>query len=581
MNQFACILSIGLLTTAATAQTCLNPNTGTAIGIAQDSVSAPQPIGFAFPFDGNTYTDIAVTDHGLIWLSNAGVPAAPANNDPYLYTPDAATLNQFGPVIAPFWSDTIPSANGDIFINSSATQCLITWQNMMNFGGAQTYTFQATLQSTGEIRVVYGPNVTNNSSSAGVQTNGVIGAAPGAGAAVPASIDFSSQPASIDATTYEAFLTPRSFDLAGDGFELLPIVPGYAVLGSDCGTIATFGDGCVSSYSSFYEEFADAALASTALTGQSLSLTNAGSGYVGIWNGTPAYVAPTAAATPLALNNDDEVLFTPSTPLNTPYGTFLHVTVHANAIISFGLQPIIFAGDPWIPVVSDFLQNGGIYCWHDFNPTEGGQVLTEEVGGVLYITWLDVESYPDLFANPSTLQFQLTLATGDITIAWHNLDNNTTSADGSSYLVGVTSPGSSLDPGATVLATNGPFVTAPDMPGLALDATPPALGVNWNITTSNIDFVSPIAITFFGTAPGPGLPLSAIGLNAPGCSIWLNTIISDITATNFGGTSTASIAIPNNPAFQGATLSGQSICLTLQNPANILTSNGILGTVGQ
>ena len=206
-----------------------------------------------------------------------------------------------------------------------------------------------------------------------------------------------------------------------------------------------------------------------------------------------------------------------------------------------------------------------------------GQILAEEIGGVLFVTFVGVESYPDLVANPNNMQFQLTLATGDITIAWDLIDPDTTSLFGSAHLVGVTSPGVSLDPGATVLATNGPFVTGPDAPGLALDANLPRLGQNWDITTTNIDPVSPIAITFFGTAQFPGLPLSAIGLDAPGCSVWLNTIVGDLTGINAGGSATITIPIPNNPSFQGATLTGQSVCLTLQNSANLLTSNGEIG----
>lgn len=581
MNKLVCTLSLGLLASAAAAQTCLNPNTGSPLGVVTDSVTAPLPIGFTFPFDGNTYTDFAVTDHGVLWLSNAGVPAAPVSGDPFLYTPLPADLNLFGPVIAPFWSDTVPGTIGDVFVNSSATECIITWQDMINFGGTQTYTFQLTLKPGGEILVVYGPNVTNDSGFGGVGANGVIGAGPGAGATVPASLDFSTQPVSTDATTHEAFLVPNGFDLAGDGFELLPLVPGYAVLGSNCATTRRFGLGCVSSFSSFFEQFTDSAIASAALSGQSLSLTNAGTGYIGLWNGGPAYVAPTAAATPLVLGDEDEVVLTPSAPLMTPYGSFADLTVHANAIVGFGSTPLIFNGLSWVPNETDFLQNGGVFSWHDFNAAEGGQVLSEEIAGVLFITFLDVESYPDLVLNPSTLQFQFTLATGDITIAWDSLDTDTSSIDGSAYLIGLTAPGTSLNPGATVLSTNGPFVTGPDLTGLQVDATAPVLGSNWDITTSNIDAASPVAITFFGTAPGTGLPLSAIGLNAPGCSIWLNTIIGDVTGVNVSGIATASFAIPSTPSLQGATLSGQSVCLTLQNPANLLTSNGILSTLGQ
>ena len=359
MHKLVSSLSIGLLASSLTAQACLNTNIGTGIGITPDSVSVLQPIGFAFPFDGNTYTDFAVSDHGLLWLSNAGVPAPPVGG-PFLYTPQSVDLNLNGPVIAPFWSDTVPGAIGDIFVNSSATECVVTWKDMIDYGGATPYTFQLTLAATGEVKFVYGPNVINNSTFGGVSDNAVIGCGPGNGAAIPASIDLSTGPVTADATTFEEFLLPLTFDMAGDGVELIPLVPGYVVLplggATGCASVMTYGTGCGS---------------------------------------------------------------------------------------------------------------------------------------------------------------------------------------------------------------------------LALDANSPVLGQNWNLNTTSIDPISPIAITFFGTAQGPGIGLPVIGLDAPGCSVWLNTIIGDLTGINASGSATVTIAIPNNPSFQGATLTGQSVCLTTTNNANLLTSNGV------
>ena len=53
-----------------------------------------------------------------------------------------------------------------------------------------------------------------------------------------------------------------------------------------------------------------------------------------------------------------------------------------------------------------------------------------------------------------------------------------------------------------------------------------------------------------------------------------------MTALNAGGTATATLAIPPNPALQGGVLTAQSVCLTLQNSANLLVSNGLEGTLG-
>ena len=74
--------------------------------------------------------------------------------------------------------------------------------------------------------------------------------------------------------------------------------------------------------------------------------------------------------------------------------------------------------------------------------------------------------------------------------------------------------------------------------------------------------------------------MTAIGLPAPGCDIYIGNNLGSLTGISAGGSATVSLPIPNAPAIAGATLFAQSICLTLQNPFNILTSNGGFGTVG-
>ena len=76
-------------------------------------------------------------------------------------------------------------------------------------------------------------------------------------------------------------------------------------------------------------------------------------------------------------------------------------------------------------------------------------------------------------------------------------------------------------------------------------------------------------------------PLTAILPNAdPACNINIDTILGDLTALNTGGVGTSSFPIPNTPGLAGFVITGQSICLTLQNASNLLTSNGIQGVLG-
>ena len=114
---------------------------------------------------------------------------------------------------------------------------------------------------------------------------------------------------------------------------------------------------------------------------------------------------------------------------------------------------------------------------------------------------------------------------------------------------------------------------------LALVGSQPALGSSWSLTTSNIDSISPIAVVFFGNR-GAAVPYPAIGINAPGCFAHLSSIVGTLSGGNIGGSATVGVAVPNDPMLVGIAFSCQSVCLTLANPANLLSSNGLEGTIG-
>src|SRR5690606_30202097 len=94
-----------------------------------------QPLGFAFPLGGTTYTDVHITDKGYVWLTNAGVPATPGFVD---YTATGAELASQGPRIAALWGDFQALAvNGaQIWLDTSAPgRAVITWEKLECFGG--------------------------------------------------------------------------------------------------------------------------------------------------------------------------------------------------------------------------------------------------------------------------------------------------------------------------------------------------------------------------------------------------------------------------------------------------------------
>jgi hypothetical protein len=112
---------------------------------------------------------------------------------------------------------------------------------------------------------------------------------------------------------------------------------------------------------------------------------------------------------------------------------------------------------------------------------------------------------------------------------------------------------------------------------LALAASVPLLGSSWDFTTTAIDPVSPLAITFFGLT-ATTIPLTPLG--APGCSAHVDTLLTSLGAASVGGSATVSIVVPAAPALTGFALTAQSACLTLGNTLGIYTSNGVRGMLG-
>lgn len=247
MRKLPFVLTALCVSTALQAQCIVG--TGTSILIAQDSITGPNPIGFAFPFCGGTYTDIHLSDHGICFLTNGGVPAVPAAG-PLVWTPQSSSLVTNGPVVCPLWSDTIPGTPTATFhIDAQPTQCTISWIGVQSFNiPTPKMSFQMQLFPTGELLFIYGPTVTNNSLFGGVSDNGVVGVSPGIPATLPAGVNFLTNPVSVDNTIHHQYVVANTFDMQGGTLRLIPTSPGWVALytpnGANCASSQAYGTGC-------------------------------------------------------------------------------------------------------------------------------------------------------------------------------------------------------------------------------------------------------------------------------------------------------------------------------------------------
>jgi hypothetical protein len=475
-------------------------------------------------------------------------------------------------------------------------EVVFQWSNFRPYAATTStyFNFQIRLHQNGEIRCVYGTCSPGTTTTTTVRQTGLRGPTN----AFPANVnnrlnvkgtsDWATSVPGTAAASGQLFNNAAPANVIPNGLTYLWAPPSGVVA-----TNAPVGAGCgAAGFNSFYASYADAALASTALTGNALSLNPTTNGYVGTWlpgTASALFMAPSATATVLATGDDGVVAVTPSIALSTPYGPQSTLQISGNGIIGWGAAALDYPGtNSYTPTAAGFLNAtlGGFYSWHDFNESEGGDVLSEEIAGTLYITYNNIENYSNPTAlNPSTLQFQLDLATGITRIVWVSIDNNTTSTFGSAHLVGVSAPGSSRDPGSADLATAA-LVTTPEFLSLSLAAsTRPVLGAapsSWDLTVSNVQPTAVIGVDIFGVTDPGLLDLSLFGLGQVGCQLRANLDVVNAWLAS-GATHSYSLALPtltSSPSLVGVELFTQSAVLGNGSLSDNSTSNGIKGTLG-
>lgn len=574
-----------LCTTVFLHAQCAEAQFGTSLGAGDDVVFPIQPIGFPFPFNGTTYTDVHISTNGLVYLSNAGVPAPGGTG---CCSGTTAALVAGGPKIGAAWNDHVADGPGFVYYNNTIPgKAVITWDQVRRYGTTTPrYTFQLVLGIAGDITVAF------DSTFAVPSGTCLVGMSEGVPAIAGPAADLSAGGASATNTTYELFDNlALPFDLAGQSVLFFPTSPGpgWSWISIPCprGSHVSYGDGCYpgyTGYGSFYEFFPTNAID---LANTSMSMLPIGNGYV-VMPGVTAYVPPVSPQV-IALFDDDESQVSLSSAFVYPGGITNTLTVCSNGFVSVATgntidywpDPLVFLDEP----VTAF------WSWHDFNPSAAGsgQVKFEEIGGVAYITWDGVYSYGT--SNPETMQFQFDLNTGAVHVVWGQIGGA-----GNQFLVGYSAGGVSVDPGSIDLtaALPGTFtVYGADLSTqLVLKAAPSAVpGGAVNFTVSGIPDYNPPSglylaahILSYSPIPAPGIDLGFLG--AAGCPLLVATL--DIITPMVGFSETLSLSFPVPPlAPLGASAASQALGLFTpftmpggNNAAGITSSNGIISTVG-
>ncbi len=118
---------------------------------ADDRLKTGIPIGFSFPFYGNSFTTVNVCTNG--WLSFTW-PDSSFTNDPL---PSAGARTPAN-LVAPFWDDLDLRNAGAVYYHNDGTRFIVSWGGVPHYiadPGDPTYTFQAILYPSGRVLYQY------------------------------------------------------------------------------------------------------------------------------------------------------------------------------------------------------------------------------------------------------------------------------------------------------------------------------------------------------------------------------------------------------------------------------------------
>ena len=347
--------------------------------------------------------------------------------------------------------------------------------------------------------------------------------------------------------------------------------------------------------------------ANAALEGNVLSFVpnGAGTGYImlgGAGSGA-TYVDPATAPwagmeTNLPLVANQEVQVTTLLPFITQTDDGVPVLtndfyINSNGYVSLELPQTGLGNAPRNPQGAMQADSTAFFFHHDFDNSEAGSgnisYYEDLTNSIFYVTWAGVEGVPDTVVNPSTIQFQFNMATGQVDIVMSLVDaiGGSTVSGGDNYLIGWSPAGPSPfteEFDYTALPATGVNLTLPEVLPLTLTTVgAPLIGQTFDLTTINppanpagigvnllaASEIAPIDINIFGA------PLGTLLYIDPNVAV-LNTVTA--------GAPTLSLPVTNLASLAGVQLYSQTFWLDLLAPnfpfENTVGSNFITCTIG-
>ena len=111
-----------------------------------DALSAAVPLGFNFPFYGNTFSSVKMCTNGFLTFTDTGTPYS---NSALPSTSGAQNM------LAPFWDDLNFGTVQRVYTYYDGARFIISYVAVPRYSAGGPYTFQVLLYPSGEIRFQY------------------------------------------------------------------------------------------------------------------------------------------------------------------------------------------------------------------------------------------------------------------------------------------------------------------------------------------------------------------------------------------------------------------------------------------
>ena len=166
-----------------------------------DDDTTEVPIGFTFPFQGDSYDTVWVNSNGNITFGSGDTDFSESVSE---------FLNE-QPRIAPLWDDLSPNNGGLVLAGGDASSFTVAFVEVPEFFATGANSFVVTLTDTGEVSIAYGAISAND---------GLAGVTEGGGAADPGATDLSAGgPFPVIGTVYEIFGGVNPNDLSDETLD--------------------------------------------------------------------------------------------------------------------------------------------------------------------------------------------------------------------------------------------------------------------------------------------------------------------------------------------------------------------------